>query len=154
MSRINNKNKDKNHITSSNRKYNMALVDTYDIHKEYGILDEEEKYLKEKKDQVVPLKDVDNMIKLLCRFHICGIASDLEHFEDIVRDKVSTTEYMAELDDFGGYGSGSGYVDFGDAMHFDLACKLIRRLQYQVEYKDEKNNDTVKYSEILDCMVY
>ena len=105
MSRINNKNKDKNHITSSNRKYNLALVDTYDIHKEYGILDEEEKYLKEKKDQVVPLKDVDNMIKLLCRFHICGIASDLEHFEDIVRDKVSTIEYMAELDDFGGYGS-------------------------------------------------
>ena len=145
MSRMNNKNKTEHHITNPKRRFNLAHIDGSEISEEYGILDEEEKFLRDMKDQVVPNGNVDSMIKLLCRFHVCGVSSTLRHFEDIVRGEKKPTEYMVELNDFGGYGSGDGYSDFCDAMHFDLACKLIQRLQ---------DEDEVKYSEILDCMVY
>ena len=144
---------DKNHITMKNRKYDLALVQTFEVEHEYDILESEEQYLEKMGDKTVQHKDVNKMIKLLARFVVCSATTDLNAFEDVIRGKQKPTECMAELNDFGGYGSGSGYSDYKDAMHLDLSCKLIKRLQ---DYDNDPAGGDIQvtYKEIVDCVVY
>jgi len=142
---------DKNHITMKNRKYDLALVQTDEVEREYDILESEEQYLEKMGDKTVQNKDVNKMIKLLARFVVCSATTDLNAFEDVIRGKQKPTEsLMLELNDFGGYGSGAGYSDYKDAMHLDLSCKLIKRLQAG----SPSDPSGVTYKEILDCVVY
>ena len=145
---------DKNHITMKNREFDLALVQTFEVEHEYDILESEEQYLKKMGDKVVSdTKEINEMIKLLARFVVCSATIDLNAFEDVIRGKQKPTESMLELNDFGGYGSGAGYSDYKDAMHLDLSCKLIKRLQ-DYGYDPAGGDIQVTYKEILDCVVY
>ena len=144
---------DGNHITMKNRKYDLALVQTFEVEHEYDILESEEQYLEKMGDKTVQHKDVNKMIKLLARFVVCSATTDLNTFEDVIRGKQKPTAYMAELNDFGGYGSGSGYSDYKDAMHIDLSCRLIQRLQ-DIDANPDKDDGKITYKEIVDCVVY
>ena len=145
---------DRNHITKKNRKYDLALIQSFEVEHEYDILESEEQYLEKMGDKVVSdTKEINEMIKLLARFVVCSATIDLNAFEDVIRGKQKPTESMLELNDFGGYGAGAGYSDYKDAMHLDLSCKLIKRLQDY--HHDPAGGDIqVTYKEILDCVVY